>query len=213
MQVVGHLESQLNKERERLNAMMSHLHMPKEGEKIQHAPVLNQTHSQPPTSSHSFSPLNTSNDGPSEPESGLIREVHVSKSFIPLLGENGKSVYTCLIMSLKMVVLIVSDIQRSADFYQKADVRPPFTYASLIRQAILDSPDTQLTLNEIYSWFTRTFAYFRRNAATWKNAVRHNLSLHKCFVRKENVKGAVWMVDEEEFMKRRPQSKVTHSSA
>lgn len=49
------------------------------------------------------------------------------------------------------------------------------------------------------------FAYFRRNAATWKNAVRHNLSLHKCFVRVENVKGAVWTVDEVEFQKRRPQ--------
>lgn len=35
-------------------------------------------------------------------------------------------------------------------------------------QAIMDSADMQLTLNEIYSWFTRTFAYFRRNAATWK---------------------------------------------
>jgi hypothetical protein len=38
-----------------------------------------------------------------------------------------------------------------------------------------------------------------------KNAVRHNLSLHKCFMRVENVKGAVWTVDEVEFYKRRPQ--------
>lgn len=38
-----------------------------------------------------------------------------------------------------------------------------------------------------------------------QNAVRHNLSLHKCFVRVENVKGAVWTVDEMEFQKRRPQ--------
>lgn len=35
-------------------------------------------------------------------------------------------------------------------------------------QAILESPEKQLTLNEIYNWFTRMFAYFRRNAATWK---------------------------------------------
>ena len=28
------------------------------------------------------------------------------------------------------------DMQQSADFYQKTDVRPPFTYASLIRQVI-----------------------------------------------------------------------------
>lgn len=32
----------------------------------------------------------------------------------------------------------------------------------------MDSPEQQLTLNEVYSWFTRKFAYFRRNAATWK---------------------------------------------
>ena len=38
-----------------------------------------------------------------------------------------------------------------------------------------------------------------------QNAVRHNLSLHKCFVRLENVKGAVWTVDEIEFHRRRPQ--------
>ncbi len=38
-----------------------------------------------------------------------------------------------------------------------------------------------------------------------QNAVRHNLSLHKCFVRVENVKGAVWTVDELEFQRRRPQ--------
>jgi len=35
-------------------------------------------------------------------------------------------------------------------------------------QAILESPQKQLTLNEIYQWFMRTFAYFRKNLATWK---------------------------------------------
>ena len=37
-----------------------------------------------------------------------------------------------------------------------------------------------------------------------QNAVRHNLSLHKCFMRVENVKGAVWTVDDEEYHRRRP---------
>ncbi|KAI1287308.1 Forkhead box protein P1 [Halotydeus destructor] len=100
---------------------------------------------------------------------------------------------------------ITEEITRNREFYKNADVRPPFTYASLIRQSIIESPERQLTLNEIYNWFTTTFCYFRRNAATWKNAVRHNLSLHKCFMRVENVKGAVWTVDEMEFYKRRPQ--------
>ena len=80
------------------------------------------------------------------------------------------------------------DIQQNREFYMHNDVRPPYTYAALIRyvrslhsdlkcssidifphfQAIHESPDQQLTLHEIYNWFTVTFAYFRRNAASWK---------------------------------------------
>ncbi|XP_055607957.1 forkhead box protein P1 isoform X2 [Uranotaenia lowii] len=100
---------------------------------------------------------------------------------------------------------LILDVHRNREFYRSHDVRPPFTYASLIRQSIIESPEKQLTLNEIYNWFQNTFCYFRRNAATWKNAVRHNLSLHKCFMRVENIKGAVWTVNEAEFRKRRPQ--------
>merc|ERR1712223_2001560 len=98
---------------------------------------------------------------------------------------------------------IAQEIHRNREFYRTHDVRPPFTYASLIRQAITESPQKQLTLHEIYTWFTTTFCYFRRNSASWKNAVRHNLSLHKCFKRVENVKGAVWTVDDIEYHKKR----------
>uniref|UniRef100_A0A8C8IU76 Fork-head domain-containing protein n=1 Tax=Oncorhynchus tshawytscha TaxID=74940 RepID=A0A8C8IU76_ONCTS len=72
-------------------------------------------------------------------------------------------------------------------------------------QSILESPDKQRSLNDIYNWFTTMFFYFRHNTATWKNAVRHNLSLHKCFVRVEGGKGAVWTVDEMEYQRRKGQ--------
>lgn len=60
-------------------------------------------------------------------------------------------------------------------------------------QAIMETSDMQLTLNEIYNWFTRTFAYFRRNAATWKvfhlqmiNSVSHCVSypMHAACIQK-----------------------------
>lgn len=35
-------------------------------------------------------------------------------------------------------------------------------------QSILESPDKQRTLNDIYNWFTSMFFYFRHNSATWK---------------------------------------------
>ncbi|XP_010604615.1 forkhead box protein P3 isoform X3 [Fukomys damarensis] len=98
-----------------------------------------------------------------------------------------------------------SEFFHNMDYFKFHNMRPPFTYATLIRWAILEAPEKQRTLNEIYRWFTRMFAYFRNHPATWKNAIRHNLSLHKCFVRVESEKGAVWTVDEFEFRKKRSQ--------
>ncbi|XP_078138037.1 forkhead box protein P2 isoform X1 [Centroberyx gerrardi] len=203
MQVVQQLEIQLSKERERLQAMMAHLHMrpsePKSSPKPVSAycsgylspPNLPQTPTTPTAPITPMAPMPQVPSilgGANVPSMGAMRRRHSDKYSMPLSSE----------------------IAPNYEFYKNADVRPPFTYATLIRQAIMDSSDMQLTLNEIYSWFTRTFAYFRRNAATWKNAVRHNLSLHKCFVRVENVKGAVWTVDEVEYQKRRSQ-KITGS--
>ncbi|CAB4057735.1 FOXP1 [Lepeophtheirus salmonis] len=53
-----------------------------------------------------------------------------------------------------------NEIIRNREFYRLQDVRPPCTYAALIRQAINESIGRQLTLNEIYTWFQNTFAYF-----------------------------------------------------
>nr|AAI70419.1 Unknown (protein for MGC:197146) [Xenopus laevis] len=202
MQVVQQLELQLSKDKERLQAMMSHLHVKSTEPKASPQPLnlvssatLSKTASEaspqslPHTPTTPTAPLTPITQGPSVITTtsihnvGPIRRRYSDKYNIP----------------------ISSDFAQNQEFYKNAEVRPPFTYASLIRQGILESPEKQLTLNEIYNWFTRQFAYFRRNAATWKNAVRHNLSLHKCFVRVENVKGAVWTVDEMEFQKRRPQ--------
>ncbi|XP_063750860.1 forkhead box protein P1 isoform X3 [Eleginops maclovinus] len=100
---------------------------------------------------------------------------------------------------------LLPDLVPSIECYKYNNIRPPYTYAYLIRWSILESPDKQCTLNEIYNWFTTMFFYFRHNTATWKNAVRHNLSLHKCFVRVEGGKGAVWTVDETEYQRRKGQ--------
>ncbi|XP_025908940.1 forkhead box protein P4 isoform X4 [Nothoprocta perdicaria] len=201
MQVVQQLEIQLAKESERLQAMMAHLHMRPSEPKPFSQPLnlvssasLSKSTSDtfpdglphPPTSA--TAPITPLRQGPSVISSSTLHNVG------PIRRRN----------SDKFCTPISSELAQNHEFYKNADVRPPFTYASLIRQAILETPDRQLTLNEIYNWFTRMFAYFRRNTATWKNAVRHNLSLHKCFVRVENVKGAVWTVDEHEYQKRRP---------
>ncbi|XP_070405306.1 forkhead box protein P1-B isoform X8 [Nothobranchius furzeri] len=210
MQVVQQLELQLAKDKERLQAMMTHLHVKSTEPKATPQPlnlVSNVTLSK---SVPEASPPLSLPQTPTTPTAPLtpLSQTHsvITANSLHGVGPIRRR------YSEKYSMPISPDISQNKEFYMNADVRPPFTYASLIRQAILESPEKQLTLNEIYNWFTRMFAYFRRNAATWKNAVRHNLSLHKCFVRVENVKGAVWTVDEIEFQKRRPQ-KISGSPA
>uniref|UniRef100_A0A673XSG6 Forkhead box P2 n=1 Tax=Salmo trutta TaxID=8032 RepID=A0A673XSG6_SALTR len=210
MQVVQQLEIQLSKERERLQAMMAHLHMRPSEPKPSPKPLNLVSSVTMSKNLLSVSPPNVPQTPttPSAPVTPMSQVPQVpsllSAANVPSMGAMRRR------HSDKYSMQLSSEIAPNYEFYKNADVRPPFTYATLIRQGIMESGDMQLTLNEIYSWFTRTFAYFRRNAATWKNAVRHNLSLHKCFVRVENVKGAVWTVDEMEYQKRRSQ-KITGS--
>ncbi|XP_075331132.1 forkhead box protein P1-like isoform X2 [Odontesthes bonariensis] len=205
MQVVQQLELQLKKDKERLQAMMAHL---KSSEPKPAAQPVNLV------SNVSFSQA-TLPKGP--PPMSLSQSATAPSTPLTPLSESPSvltpnSMFTGSPVRRRYSRSVSQDIIDNKEFYLSTEVRPPFTYASLIRQAIFESPRNQLTLNEIYNWFTRNFAYFRRNAATWKNAVRHNLSLHKCFVRLENVKGAVWTVDEIEFHRRRPQKTAGNGS-
>uniref|UniRef100_A0A287D2Z5 Forkhead box P1 n=1 Tax=Ictidomys tridecemlineatus TaxID=43179 RepID=A0A287D2Z5_ICTTR len=172
MQVVQQLELQLAKDKERLQAMMTHLHVKSTEPKAAPQPLnlvssvtLSKSASEaspqslPHTPTTPTAPLTPVTQGPSVITTtsmhtvGPIRRRYSDKYNVPISS---------------------ADIAQNQEFYKNAEVRPPFTYASLIRQAILESPEKQLTLNEIYNWFTRMFAYFRRNAATWKASMAEN---------------------------------------
>ncbi|XP_063706481.1 forkhead box protein P1 [Culicoides brevitarsis] len=207
MQVVVQLEVQLKKEKDRLQAMIQHLQISRQKAFEQNELKQHQENEQRKKENERLSKKNAE-----------FRENHISSKLsppaspVPSFGPVRRRISDKSAMSLsgglpymleRAGLDVQQEIQRNREFYKNADVRPPFTYASLIRQAIIESPDKQLTLNEIYNWFQNTFCYFRRNAATWKNAIRTNLSLHKCFVRYEDDFGSFWMVDDNEFCKRR----------
>ncbi|CAG04021.1 unnamed protein product, partial [Tetraodon nigroviridis] len=198
MQVVQQLELQLKKDKERLQAMMAHLKSSEPKPAAQPINLASNVSLSQATLPKGPAPMSVSQSA-TAPTTPLTPHSESPSVLTP------SSMFTGTPVRRRYSRSVSQDISDNKEFYLSTEVRPPFTYASLIRQAIFESPRSQLTLNEIYNWFTRNFAYFRSNAATWKNAVRHNLSLHKCFVRLENVKGAVWTVDEIEFHRRRPQ--------
>ncbi|GMT31170.1 hypothetical protein PFISCL1PPCAC_22467, partial [Pristionchus fissidentatus] len=71
----------------------------------------------------------------------------------------------------------------------KSDVsgmeRPSLSYKDLIIEAIDSSPDKRLKLNEIYQVIRMLHPYYRLRPDQWgwQNSIRHNLSLHDCFVK------------------------------
>ncbi|XP_042348403.1 forkhead box protein P1-B isoform X2 [Plectropomus leopardus] len=180
--IVQCMESQLIAEKQKLIAMQLHLHLSEH--KYTHLAVSEWSYSLP-----LFLPQPQVTDGDRMQQWGIK---HLEE--LPQHGYRAAASGHLL-----------PDLVPSIESYKYNNIRPPYTYAYLIRWSILESPDRQRTLNEIYNWFTTMFFYFRHNTATWKNAVRHNLSLHKCFVRVEGGKGAVWTVDETEYQRRKGQ--------
>lgn len=86
-------------------------------------------------------------------------------------------------------------------FYYSRPKRPQKSYQKLICEAIESSVDKKMTLSQIYEYFVNEAGFSLSDSNTWKNSIRHNLSLNKIFVkipRDKNEmqgKGAFWGVD------------------
>ncbi|KAK9450079.1 fork head domain-containing protein [Limtongia smithiae] len=90
------------------------------------------------------------------------------------------------------------------------DIKPPYSYATMISQAILSSPEGKLTLAAIYSWISDHYSFYRHAKTGWQNSIRHNLSLSKAFQKvpratDEPGKGMKWQINSdfrEEYIKK-----------
>lgn len=93
------------------------------------------------------------------------------------------------------------------------DIKPPYSYATMISQAILSTADHAMSLADIYDWIATKYSFYRFSKSGWQNSIRHNLSLNKAFekvARKANEpgKGMKWQIVQqykEDFQKKASQ--------
>ncbi|XP_064195435.1 forkhead box protein N3-like isoform X1 [Anguilla rostrata] len=91
----------------------------------------------------------------------------------------------------------------SYDLKQNPNCKPPYSFSCLIFMAIEDSPSKRLPVKDIYNWILHHFPYFANAPTGWKNSVRHNLSLNKCFKKVDKDrsqsmgKGSLWCIEAE----------------
>lgn len=90
------------------------------------------------------------------------------------------------------------------------DIKPPFSYATMISQAILSTDEHMMSLADIYEWISTKYSFYRYSKSGWQNSIRHNLSLNKAFEKvprkvNEPGKGMKWQIVQqfkEEFQKK-----------
>ena len=87
-------------------------------------------------------------------------------------------------------------------------IKPPKPYLEIIADAILSCKVKMMQLHEIYHYMENKYEYFVKNVnKSWRNSVRHNLSLNECFVkagRGSNGIGNYWKIHplcEKEFIR------------
>ncbi|XP_075993501.1 forkhead box protein N3-like [Genypterus blacodes] len=98
---------------------------------------------------------------------------------------------------------LLGDAHTAYDLAAGANRKPPYSFSCLIFMAIEDAPNKRLPVKDIYGWILEHFPYFANAPTGWKNSVRHNLSLNKCFKkvdkdRSQSIgKGSLWSIDPE----------------
>jgi hypothetical protein len=92
---------------------------------------------------------------------------HLSTPLLPRsAGKEPSSKHSPSVYPKGMMLDSMEEIDYSLD--SSKDIKPPHSYAQLIGQAILNSPEEMLTLANIYAFIKERYAFFRHSTGGWQ---------------------------------------------
>lgn len=75
--------------------------------------------------------------------------------------------------------------------------KPKEPYIALISKILLENAEKKMILQDIYDTLQEKYSYFKTAETSWRNVVRHNLSINECFIkagRASSGRGFYWAI-------------------
>ncbi|RVD92172.1 forkhead box A2-like [Tubulinosema ratisbonensis] len=82
------------------------------------------------------------------------------------------------------------------------NVKQAKSYKQIITEAL--TKNKCMSLNEIYKYFEKFYNFSYEDSMTWKNSIRHNLSINREFIKVSDEKGSQWTLSNENTNKFSP---------
>lgn len=132
-------------------------------------------------------------------EQEKVWSIFVVKGFVKVNNEN--VIEGC---NINLVDGAIVDVEKYSFIfvYGQRPKKYQKSYQKIISDAIRSSKEGKMTLAQIYNYFIEVAGFSISDCTTWKNSIRHNLSLNKIFKKvprtdaEPSGKGAYWAIDD-----------------